>query len=37
VIRIGDLAFLLGADLEGSVMEKHDYNRTRPYKHGKKF
>lgn len=37
VIRIGDLAFLLGADLEGSVAEKHDYNRTRPYKHGKKF
>lgn len=37
VIRIGDLAFLLGADLQAAVNEKHDYNRTRPYKHGKQF
>jgi hypothetical protein len=37
VIRIGDLVYLLGGDLEGSIAEKHDYNRTRPYKHGKKF
>lgn len=37
VIRIGDLAFLLGGDLQAAVEEKHEYNRTRPYKHGKKF
>ena len=37
VIRIGDLAFLLGGDLQAAVDEKHEYNRTRPYKHGKKF
>ena len=37
VIRIGDLVFLLGGDLQAAVNEKHDYNRTRPYKHGKKF
>ena len=37
VIRIGDLAFLLGADLQAAVNEKHNYNRTRPYKHGKQF
>lgn len=37
VIRIGDLVFLLGGDLESAIQEKHEYNRTRPYKHGKKF
>lgn len=37
VIRIGDLAYLLGGDLEAAIAEKHEYNRTRPYKHGKKF
>lgn len=37
VIRIGDLSFLLGGDLEAAIAEKHEYNRTRPYKHGKKF
>lgn len=37
VIRIGDLAHLVGGDLEAAVAEKHEYNRTRPYKHGRKF
>lgn len=37
VIRIGDLVYLLGGDLEAAVEEKHKYNHTRPYKHGKKF
>lgn len=37
VIRIGDLVFLLGGDLQAAIAEKHEYNRTRPYKHGKKF
>lgn len=36
-IRIADLAFLLGLDLDALIEEKHEYNRTRPYKHGKKF
>ena len=26
-----------GIDIEGIVREKHEYNKTRPYKHGKKF
>lgn len=37
VIRLGDLVHLLGGDLQAVVKEKHDYNWTRPYKHGKKF
>lgn len=37
VIRIADLAFLVGGDLEAAVLEKAEYNRTRPYKHGRKF
>ena len=37
VIRIGDLVYLLGGDLQAAIKEKADYNWTRPYKHGKKF
>lgn len=37
VIRIADLAYLVGGDLEAAIAEKHEYNRTRPYKHGRKF
>jgi hypothetical protein len=41
VIRIGDLAFLVG-DTEGFKLAdvqriKHEYNATRPHKHGRKF
>lgn len=41
VIRIGDLAYLVG-DGEGDLLAeaqriKHEYNATRPYKHGRKF
>lgn len=41
VIRIGDLAYLVG-DSEGEQLAeaqriKHEYNSTRPYKHGRKF
>lgn len=36
-IRIADLAYLVKGDLEAAIAEKHEYNRTRPYKHGKKF
>lgn len=37
VIRIADLAGYLGIDLEKHVELKLRYNKTRPYKHGKKF
>lgn len=36
-IRIADLAFLLDLDLDALIEEKATYNRTRPYKHGRKF
>lgn len=37
VIRAFDFAEGEGIDLEQAVLEKHNYNVTRPYKHGKKF
>lgn len=37
VIRIADLAYLCGIDLGQLVLEKHEYNKTRPAKHGRKF
>jgi hypothetical protein len=37
VIRIADLAYLTGIDLETLIREKHQYNATRPFKHGRKF
>jgi len=37
MIRIADLAYLTGIDLEELIREKHQYNATRPYKHGRKF
>lgn len=37
VIRIADLAYLTGIDLEALVLEKAEYNATRPFKHGRKF
>lgn len=36
VIRVGDLAFRLGIDLEKAVEEKMKYNRTREFLHGGK-
>lgn len=36
VIRIGDLCGYLGIDLQRAVQTKHDYNLTRPYRHGGK-
>lgn len=35
VIRIADLCGELGIDLEKAIEIKHQYNRTRPYRHGK--
>lgn len=41
VIRIADLAYLVSDDeglfLADALEIKHEYNRTRPYKHGRKF
>lgn len=36
VIRIADLCGELGIDLEEAIRVKHEYNKTRPYRHGKK-
>lgn len=35
VIRIMDTCEALGIDLEEMIQRKHEYNKTRPYKHGK--
>lgn len=34
VIRIADLVGKLGLDLADAVRRKHEYNKTRPYRHG---
>lgn len=36
-IRIFDMAYGYGYDLEGAIREKVDYNKLRPHKHGKKY
>ena len=36
-IRLWDLEQAMGIDGEYAVNLKHDYNETRPYKHGKQF
>lgn len=35
LIRVADLAWVEGVDLEGAVEEKVAYNATRPFRHGK--
>ncbi len=37
IIRCLDLGQMLGIDLEGAMRRKHEYNKSRPYKHGRKF
>lgn len=37
IIRILDLGSALGLDIAGACIDKHEYNVTRPYKHGKKY
>ena len=37
IIRCLDLAQAMGIDIETIIHEKHKFNKTRPYKHGKKF
>lgn len=36
VIRILDLASALGIDMDLAIRMKHEYNKTRPYRHGGK-
>lgn len=37
VIRVMDLCGALGIDLEAVMRLKHEYNVSRPYKHGKRY
>jgi NTP pyrophosphatase (non-canonical NTP hydrolase) len=37
VIRCFDMADYYGIDLEAAIIEKHEFNKSRPYLHGKKF
>lgn len=37
VIRCFDMADYYGIDLESAILEKFEFNKTRPYKHGKQF
>lgn len=37
IIRVGDLAGIVGIDLEYAVTRKMAYNEGRPYKHGKAY
>lgn len=36
VIRVMDMCEYYGIDLEKTIAEKHEFNKTRPYKHGGK-
>lgn len=37
IIRILDWAGQVGVDMEQIILAKHEYNKGRPYKHGKKY
>ena len=37
IIRILDYCAAAGIDIETSMLEKHEYNKGRPYKHGGKI
>lgn len=37
IIRCFDMADYYGIDLENIINEKMEFNKTRPYKHGKEF
>ena len=37
IIRVADMAATLGLDLSNAIVEKMEYNRSRPYKHDKRF
>ncbi len=37
IIRILDLSSAIGIDIGAAITEKHNFNRSRPYKHGKGY
>lgn len=37
VIRLYDLAEGFGIDLKAEIAKKHEFNKTRPYRHGKQY
>lgn len=37
IIRIMDYAEARGLDIAGAIISKHQYNKSRPFKHGKEF
>ena len=37
VIRTMDMAEARGWNIAGALVAKHEFNKTRPYKHGKEF
>lgn len=37
IIRCLDMADYYGIDIDGAIKEKMEFNKTRPYKHGKQF
>lgn len=37
IIRILDYLAGVGVDIEGILARKHEYNKKRPYKHGKRY
>ena len=37
IIRIMDMAEARGWDVAWAIVAKHEFNKTRPYKHGKEF
>ena len=36
IIRILDYCAFAGIDIDAAISEKHEYNKTRPYRHGGK-
>ena len=36
IIRVLDVSEAHGIDIEAALIEKHEFNKTRPYKHGNK-
>lgn len=37
IIRCLDMAEFYGIDIEEAIIQKHEFNKKRPYKHGKQF
>jgi len=36
IIRVFDMAEHYGIDIEAAILEKHEFNKSRPYRHGGK-